>query len=156
MRKPDAKGMSYEELERLAFALPEVASSTSYGTPALKVRGKLMARLKEDGETVVLRASWEERERLLTLYPETFFLTDHYRAHPWVLMRLPVAQRAFVPAWLEQAWRLTAPASLAHRRASGSTIATTHSHRGTPHDLKNTRDGNPRPGAVGLRRHCPS
>ena len=118
MRRTDAKGLSYEELERLAFALPEVEASTSYGTPALKVRGKLMARLREDGETVVLRASWEERERLMTLYPETFFLTDHYRAHPWVLMRLAAAQRAFVPTWLEQAWRLAAPASLVRRRAS--------------------------------------
>jgi len=36
------------------MALPEVELSTSYGTPALKVRGKLIARLKEDGESIVV------------------------------------------------------------------------------------------------------
>ena len=33
--------------------LPEVEVSTSYGTPALKVRKKLFARLREDSEHLV-------------------------------------------------------------------------------------------------------
>ncbi|HEY2346740.1 MAG TPA: MmcQ/YjbR family DNA-binding protein [Xanthomonadaceae bacterium] len=115
MRKTEAIGLTFDELKQLALALPEVEESTSYGTPALKVRGKLMVRLKEDRETIVLRASWEERERLMTLYPETFHVTDHYRAYPWVLMRLPTAERAFVPTWLEQAWQLAAPPPLVRR-----------------------------------------
>ncbi|HTD28655.1 MAG TPA: MmcQ/YjbR family DNA-binding protein [Xanthomonadaceae bacterium] len=105
-------GIIYEDVKREALALPEVEESSSYGTPALKVRGKLMVRLKEDLETIVLRTTWEERERLTTLYPETFYVTDHYRAYPWVLMRLSGAPQAFVSKWLENAWRLVAPKSL--------------------------------------------
>ncbi|WP_141758537.1 MmcQ/YjbR family DNA-binding protein [Duganella sp. HH105] len=55
----------------LGLALPEMEESTSYGTPALKVKGKLMARLKEDGESVAIRITWEERERLLMAAPKS-------------------------------------------------------------------------------------
>ena len=39
----------------LARRLPEVEEGTSYGTPALRVRGKFFARLREDGETLVVK-----------------------------------------------------------------------------------------------------
>ena len=105
-------GLSFEAFKQLGFALPEVEESTSYGTPALKVKGKLMARLKEDGTTVAIRTTWEARERLLAIAPETYYLTDHYREHPWVLLRLPAAHRDSVAALLAQAWLLAAPKSL--------------------------------------------
>lgn len=76
---PKHSGVTYEQAKRIGLAFPEVAESTSYGTPALKVRGKLMIRLKEDDETLVCRSSWEERERRLALAPDVFFLTEHYR-----------------------------------------------------------------------------
>jgi len=117
MRNATKSGLSYDELKQAALALPEVAESSSYGTPALKVRGKLMVRLKEDLETVVLRTTWEDRERLMTLNPEVFYVTDHYRAHPWVLLRLSTAPRAHVPKWLESAWRLAAPKSLVKKHS---------------------------------------
>ena len=72
--------LTYEMLKREALALPEVEASTSYGDPALKVRGKLMARRREDLGAVALRMNWEERDRLMTVYPEVFFITEHYPA----------------------------------------------------------------------------
>ncbi|HTA65861.1 MAG TPA: MmcQ/YjbR family DNA-binding protein [Xanthomonadaceae bacterium] len=116
MRKTKDIGLDWDELKREALALPDVEESTSYGTPALKVRGKLMVRLKEDRETIVLRTNWEDRERLMVLHPEAFYITDHYRGYPWVLLRLPVAPRAHVAKWLEAAWRLVAPKSLLKNR----------------------------------------
>lgn len=103
---------NFERVKALAAAFPEVEVSTSYGTPALTVRGKLMARLKEDGVTLVLRAQWEERERLLALYPKVFFFTEHYRAHPWVLVHLAAVKPAQLTASLAHAYRQSAPKSL--------------------------------------------
>ena len=48
-------GVTYETAVRLAMALPGVEEGTSYGTPSLKVRKKLLTRLREDGETLVVR-----------------------------------------------------------------------------------------------------
>ena len=56
---------TYDTVRKLALALPGVEEGTSYGTPALKVRGKLFVRLKEDGETIVLRSDSFDRAHLL-------------------------------------------------------------------------------------------
>ncbi len=80
--------------------------STSYGTPALKVRGKLLVRLKEDGQTLVLMTTFEDRERLLAAAPEVFFLTEHYRNYPAVLVRLPLVEREVLRELLAEAWRI--------------------------------------------------
>ena len=110
--------IDFPQVRKLAAALPEVEESTSYGTPALKVRGKLMARLKEDGRTLVLRVSWEERERLLAVSPEVCFLTDHYRGHPWVLVRLECVSPEQLRHSLQHAWRESAPKALLKKHTS--------------------------------------
>ena len=102
-------GISHDTFVRLGLVLPTVEESTSYGTHALKAKGKLIARLKEDGKTVVLRSSWEAREERMAVYPEAFYLTDHYRAHPWVLMRLAAVSESIAAAALAHAWQEVQP-----------------------------------------------
>ena len=80
---------TYNAVRRLGLALPGVEESTSYGTPALKVNGSLMTRLWEDGRTLVMKTTFEEREALMAEAPETYYVTDHYLDYPWVLIRLP-------------------------------------------------------------------
>src|SRR4051812_17027478 len=96
-------GMRYADVTRLALKLPGVEQGTSYGTPALKVRGKLMARLKEDGETLVLKTTFADRDRLLAVAPHVLFLTDHYRSHPWILVRLPKINKDFLEELIREA-----------------------------------------------------
>ena len=97
--------MSFAEVVRLGRELPGVEESTSYGTPALKVRGKLLVRLKEDGKTLVLMTTFEDRERLLAAAPDVFFFTEHYRNYPSVLVRLPLVEREVLRELLAEAWR---------------------------------------------------
>jgi hypothetical protein len=106
-------GATIDTVRALALALPGVEEGTSYGTPGWKAKGKLMARLKEDGETLVVRIEPEARDLLMRSEPETFFVTDHYVGHPWVLVSLPRVERAALATLLEEAWRLVAPARLA-------------------------------------------
>ena len=92
--------------------LPGVELGTSYATPALYVRRKLIARLREDGETVAVRVELSDRNVLLEADPTAFFLTDHYRAYPWVLLRLGKARHASALETIERAWRQVAPRRL--------------------------------------------
>jgi hypothetical protein len=115
--------MTYEAAIRLALALPDVEESTSYGTPSLKARGRFLARLKEDGVTLALRYPFELREALLRDEPDIFYLTDHYRDYPAVLVRLPRIKAPRLKVVLAQAWEAVVqrPASSKTRRAqSGS------------------------------------
>jgi len=87
-RMPRARGLSWPELCGYAATLPGVAQGTCYGTPALYVRKKFMARLKEDGDSVAIKLDFADRDVLLEADPRAFYLTDHYRPYPAVLMRL--------------------------------------------------------------------
>jgi hypothetical protein len=111
-RRGTPPGSTFATVRALARALPDVEEGTSYGTPALRVRGKLFARLKEDGETLVLRTDAVNREALLRAAPDVFFITDHYRDYPWVLVRLAAVDRPRLAELLEDAWRRAAPRPL--------------------------------------------
>jgi hypothetical protein len=99
-------------VRELALALPEAEESTSYGTPAFKVRRKLFVRLKEDGESIVVRIEEADRALRLQADPSAFYITDHYVSHPWMLVRLPAVARDDLADLLGDAWRLQAPGRL--------------------------------------------
>lgn len=106
---------SFDDVRAIGLALPRVVESTSYGTPSLKIdgsRGKMIARLREDGETLVVRCSRDEREMLLEADPKAYTLTDHYRDYDYVLVRLAAAGRDLLDERLIEAWRLVAPERL--------------------------------------------
>ncbi len=106
---------SFDDVLEIGLSLPGVERTTSYGTPSLKVGGrggKMVARLREDGETLVVQCSREEREMLLESDPDTFAVTDHYHGHDLVLIRLAAAERDLLDERLTESWRLVAPARL--------------------------------------------
>lgn len=105
-------GADWDAVRRIALALPGVEEGTSYGTPAFKVKDKLMVRLKEDGETIVLFVNLFERPFLLDAEPELFYITDHYRDWPNVLLRLRAVTEARLREAVVESWRFRAPRKL--------------------------------------------
>jgi len=99
-------------VRRLALALPETSERPCYGTPGFYVKKKLFARLLPDPKVLAVRVELEEREALLSVAPEVFFLTPHYEAWPMVLLRLPKIALADLEERLVEAWRFMAPAKL--------------------------------------------
>jgi hypothetical protein len=109
-RKPLPR--TWETVRKLAVALPGVEESTSYGTPAFKVRGKLFVRLHQSGEALVVGMDENDRALRMKADPETYFITDHYLAYPWILVRLSSVQEDDLRELLEDAWRRVAPQNL--------------------------------------------
>lgn len=105
-KKPSARGIgiTYGELRRIAREFAGIEEGTSYGTAALKVRGTLLIRLKEDNETVVLKTTFVDRDLLMHADPDVYFITDHYRNYPYVLVRLPRISAKEMRERLEEAW----------------------------------------------------
>lgn len=106
------KPVTFEEARQCALSLPEVKESTSYGTPAFKVRGKLILRFHQDGESLVIPVEFADRELLMKENPETFYITDHYLNYPLMLVRLSKVRHDQLPDLLKQAWRRLAPPAL--------------------------------------------
>ena len=102
--------MTFDDVRALALPWPDVEDSTSYRTPALKVRGKLLARLREDGETLVLPGvERDERDMVIEAAPDVFHVTPHYADWPSVLVRLPAADVTHVEPLLRRRWAALAP-----------------------------------------------
>jgi len=107
--------LTFKDVRKIALSLENVEEGTSYGTPAFKVHGKLLARLREDGESLVVGTTFEEREEMMAAEPETYYITDHYLKYPWVLVRLSRVHSDSLRDLLSRALRL---ASVKPRRAS--------------------------------------
>ena len=101
--------MTFDDVRTLVLAWPEVEDGSSYGTPALKVRKKMLVRLKEDGDSLVMPGvPPDERDMLVESQPTVFYFTDHYRDYPMVLIRLSKAKRTTVEPLLRRHWRTLA------------------------------------------------
>jgi len=105
--------VTWQTVRELAGALPDAEESTSYGTPAFKVRGRLFARLHQSGESVVVRIDKDERTTRMRADPDAFHITDHYTAYPWMLVRFSAVRRDDLAELLEDSWRQQAPKRLA-------------------------------------------
>ena len=105
--------MTFAEISEMLLAWPLVEASTSYGTPSFKVRGKLLTRLKEDGDSLLIKnVPADEREMLCAAYPDLYYYTDHYRNHDMVLIRLSAADRDTVSTMLDRTYRTLLPKRL--------------------------------------------
>jgi hypothetical protein len=100
--------MTWDDVVSFARGLPEVEEGAAYGTPALRVRGKFLGRLREDGETLAIRCDIGERPHLVEQHAE-LFVTPHYEDHPMVLVSLPTADPQLVRELVEDAWAERAP-----------------------------------------------
>ena len=110
----------YARYLKIALALPGAEVSTSYGTPSVKVRGKILSRWRTEAEGgLAIRCDFLDRQILLQTQPEVFFLTDHYLDYPMVLVRLEKATRNVLVDVTERGWRLVAPKKLVREREAG-------------------------------------
>lgn len=105
--------MNFDAVRRIALALPGAEEGTSYGTPAFRVRGKFFCRLREDGESLVLKCNVYERTYLMDDLPDVFYVTDHYRDYPAILVRMAAVTEPLLRERLEESWRIVAPKKLA-------------------------------------------
>jgi hypothetical protein len=87
-RKPAGFG----RVTALGLRLPNVEEGISWGSPALKTGGQMMAcipthKSAEPGSLAV-RLDFAQRDELVAADPATYYLKDHYVNYPCVLVRL--------------------------------------------------------------------
>jgi hypothetical protein len=101
------KTMDFDDVRKIALALPGVEPSTIHGAPSLKVRGKLLTcptlHRSVESNTLAVRIDRAERARLMEADPGVYYVTDHYRNYPTVLVRLSqIDRKALVLVRLSQ------------------------------------------------------
>jgi hypothetical protein len=114
--------VTWDDVRRLALALPGAEEGTTYRKPAFKVRGKTFAwESPHERGQLVLYCDIGERPLMIESRPDMFFVTPHYAAYPMVLVRLEQADAEELADRIEESWVLRAPAELTDAYASGAT-----------------------------------
>nr|HEV7955021.1 MmcQ/YjbR family DNA-binding protein [Candidatus Acidoferrales bacterium] len=123
--------VKFEAVRKFVLSLDGVEEVRSYGTPRFKVRGALFARLKEDGETLVVRMGFAARDEMIATAPDIYFVSDHYLNYKWILVRLPKIEMAAMTDLLRGAWRMAEAEKKRAKKRRGLTVGKKAGRRGT-------------------------
>ena len=84
--------MTFRTVRAIGLRMPDVVEATMYGSPALKLGGRLIACIAShksaEHNTLVMRTDFEQRDALIAEEPDTYYLKEHYKTFPVVLVRL--------------------------------------------------------------------
>jgi hypothetical protein len=87
-----SRGSSVKQVEAVGRTLPDVEVTTTWGTPALKVDGRMFVCIAShksaEPETLVVMMDFADRDALIEDDPDTYYLKEHYVGYPCVLVRL--------------------------------------------------------------------
>jgi hypothetical protein len=93
-------------ISQVVLTLPDVYEQTCFDTPAFYVNKHVFARLKEDGENLVIHTV--EREKWMDKDPITYFITDHYLKYKYMLVNLDRVEPEDLKQLLLTAWKARA------------------------------------------------
>ena len=116
----------WDDVERVAMALPGAEESTSYGNRCWKVRSKAFAWNRPltkkdradlgegapDGEVLAVRVEDLGEKEAILATPGPWFTTPHFEGYPAVLVRLDDATQEQAEELVLDGWRAMAPADL--------------------------------------------
>ena len=79
---------------KIALALPGATETLWFNRPAVFIHGQFLTKVHDKEDAMVLRVgSMEMRDMMLEAEPKLFYITDHYRNFPYVLVRLSALDR---------------------------------------------------------------
>ena len=114
--------MTFATVRRLGLPLPGAEEGTSYGTPALKVGGKMFACIAShksaEPNTLVVYMDLAQRDALIAEDPDTYYLKEHYVNYPVVLVRLSRVHPDAMRDLLNGAWRIVSARQRPRRRSA--------------------------------------
>ena len=86
------QSIDFKKVRVAAAGLADVEEATSWGAPALKVRGKMFVcqaiNKAAEPNTLAVRMDFAQRDALIEEAPDVYYLKDHYVDYPCVLVRL--------------------------------------------------------------------
>jgi hypothetical protein len=99
---------SLHDVRNIVMKMPDVVEGVCFGTPTFYLRSKLILRMKEDGETLVVKRPIIQRDDLIEAEPSIFSVTDHYQKFPVILVSLPNINLVRLGQIISEAWLMCA------------------------------------------------
>ena len=115
-----AAATTFATVRKIGLTLPDVEEGTMYGTPALKLRGKLLACMTShksaEPNSLAVRLDFAQRDAMIADDPGTYYLKPHYVGYPVVLVRLSRISREALDDLLHAAWRAVSASAPPRKR----------------------------------------
>jgi hypothetical protein len=84
--------VDFKAVEAIGRTLPDVEITTTWGSPALKVHGRMFVCIASnksaEPNTLVVMMDFPDRDGLIEDDPDVYYLKDHYVGYPCILARL--------------------------------------------------------------------
>ncbi len=103
-----ANGSYLDVIRKMITGFPGVTEGLCFGTAAFYVSKKLLVRMKEDAVTLVVYSP--DRDVWISHDSNVFFITDHYRNYPSVLVNLNLVTKKDLQNVIKEAWLSRTPA----------------------------------------------
>jgi len=100
----------FDVVRRIGKTLTNVEETTMYGQLALKTCGRMIACIPSNKQaepgSLVVRVDFETRDELIESAPDVYYLKDHYKKFPAVLVRLSRVGDDELRDLLRMAWKI--------------------------------------------------
>jgi hypothetical protein len=106
---PMPQQIDFDTVRKIASGMPDVEDASAYGSPAIKVRGKLLTCIpthkSAEPDSLAVRIDIDQRAELVATAPDVYYFTDHYATYPMVLVRLSQIHPDALRDLLGATWR---------------------------------------------------
>jgi len=116
------KKVTFDTVVKAGLTLPGVEAGTSWGSPALKLHGKMIACIptnkQAETDSFAICIDFEQRDELLASDPKVYYVKPHYEDYPCVLVRLKHVPPDAIKDLLNMAWQYRHAKSARKRKRS--------------------------------------
>jgi hypothetical protein len=95
---------TWDDVRRIASALPDAEDTTTYGQPCFKINGRPFVNTGRVEGAIVTRAPDDARDLLIAARPDAYFVTPHYLGWEAVLVRLDAVDEDELAGRLEDSY----------------------------------------------------
>jgi hypothetical protein len=129
-KKKPGRQLNLSDVREIALSMPEVVEVTAYGMPAFKAGktrfvGEPVPRPDVEPNSIGVPMSFAQRARRLAAHPSIYYVTEHFRPYPGVLVRLSSVSRAELREILSDAWHYAMEHQAPPKRPRRTTTART-------------------------------
>jgi hypothetical protein len=107
--KATTKGVTFDTARTIGLALPGAEEATAWGTPVLKVNGRIFTGvpINKDAEpgSIMFSVDFAARDAMIAEQPKVYYTASQYENYPCVLARLSRLDRAVLEDLLRMSHR---------------------------------------------------
>ncbi|WP_199621433.1 MmcQ/YjbR family DNA-binding protein [Paenibacillus alkalitolerans] len=111
--------MTIDEVREFALSLPESMEVEHWGKPSFRLNNKIFTVMQDDGITITVKISAEDREMYTSMDPDTYSVPDSFSNLNYMNVNLRTVDPQELKGLIQKAWSSVAPKRLVKAYSEG-------------------------------------